>query len=174
MEERAAPSVAKGSRFCGRAPEGVPMNRSAALSTAQAKPWGFLDWMIEPLFPLRGQVHSARGYASLPCALFQFSLPTSGRSSVHPMRFIRILEPLVFWHGTQQFSKTWETTPDGREGSQNIFLRRNYGVYLIVYRNGQNATRSAGFIVGETHTFSRGREPAKVLEKQLDPTSNLL
>jgi hypothetical protein len=24
--------------------------------------------------------------------------------------------PLVFLHGTMQFSKTWETTPDGREG----------------------------------------------------------
>lgn len=22
--------------------------------------------------------------------------------------------PLVFWHGIGQFSKTWETTPDGR------------------------------------------------------------
>lgn len=39
--------------------------------------------------------------------------------------------PLVFWHGTGQFSKTWETTPDGREGFQNIFLRRGFGVYLI-------------------------------------------
>jgi len=39
--------------------------------------------------------------------------------------------PLVMWHGYGQFSKTWETTPDGREGFQNIFLRRSYGVYLI-------------------------------------------
>src|SRR5687767_3040994 len=29
--------------------------------------------------------------------------------------------PLVMWHGGGQFSKTWETTPDGREGYQNIF-----------------------------------------------------
>jgi pimeloyl-ACP methyl ester carboxylesterase len=39
--------------------------------------------------------------------------------------------PLVFLHGTGQFSKTWETTPDGREGFQNIFLRRRFPVYLI-------------------------------------------
>jgi hypothetical protein len=39
--------------------------------------------------------------------------------------------PLVFWHGIGQFSKTWETTPDGREGFQNIFLRRHFPVYLI-------------------------------------------
>ncbi len=39
--------------------------------------------------------------------------------------------PLVFLHGIYQFSKTWETTPDGREGFQNIFLRRRFGVYLV-------------------------------------------
>lgn len=39
--------------------------------------------------------------------------------------------PIVMWHGAGQFSKTWETTTDGREGFQNIFLRRRFGVYLI-------------------------------------------
>lgn len=39
--------------------------------------------------------------------------------------------PLVLWHGFGQSSKTWETTPDGREGYQNIFLRRGYSVYVI-------------------------------------------
>ena len=39
--------------------------------------------------------------------------------------------PLVFLHGTGQFTKTWETTPDGREGFQTIFLRRRFPVYLI-------------------------------------------
>lgn len=39
--------------------------------------------------------------------------------------------PLVFWHGAGQFSKTWETTPDGREGFQNLFLRRRFPVYLL-------------------------------------------
>jgi hypothetical protein len=39
--------------------------------------------------------------------------------------------PLVFWHGIGQFSKTWETTPDGREGFQTLFLRRGFPVYLI-------------------------------------------
>lgn len=39
--------------------------------------------------------------------------------------------PLVFLHGYGQSKKTWETTPDGREGFQNIFLRKGYGIYLI-------------------------------------------
>ena len=50
--------------------------------------------------------------------------------------------PLVFWHGIGQFSKTWETTPDGREGFQNIFLRRKFGVYLIDQPRRGNAGRS--------------------------------
>jgi len=39
--------------------------------------------------------------------------------------------PLVFVHGNGQFSKTWQTTPDGREGFQNIFLRRGFATYLV-------------------------------------------
>ncbi|MBT8323125.1 MAG: alpha/beta fold hydrolase [Eudoraea sp.] len=39
--------------------------------------------------------------------------------------------PLVMWHGFGQFSKTWETTPDGREGYQNIFLRRGFSTYIM-------------------------------------------
>jgi pimeloyl-ACP methyl ester carboxylesterase len=50
--------------------------------------------------------------------------------------------PLVMWHGIGQFSKTWETTPDGREGFQNIFLRRKFPVYLIDQPRRGNASRS--------------------------------
>lgn len=50
--------------------------------------------------------------------------------------------PMVFAHGLGQFSKTWETTPDGREGFQNIFLRRGFGVYLVDQPRRGNASRS--------------------------------
>lgn len=39
--------------------------------------------------------------------------------------------PIAMLHGHLQFSKTYETTPDGREGFDTIFLRRGFGVYLI-------------------------------------------
>ena len=39
--------------------------------------------------------------------------------------------PLVMWHGGGQFSKTYETTPDGRDGYQNIFLRKGFTTYII-------------------------------------------
>lgn len=50
--------------------------------------------------------------------------------------------PLVLWHGAGQFSKSWETTPDGREGYQNIFLRRGFGVYVIDQPRRGDAGRS--------------------------------
>ena len=50
--------------------------------------------------------------------------------------------PLVMWHGFGQFSKTWEMTPDGREGYQNIFLRRGFGVYVLDQPRRGNAGRS--------------------------------
>ncbi|WP_180128683.1 alpha/beta fold hydrolase [Rhodoferax sp. BLA1] len=39
--------------------------------------------------------------------------------------------PLVMWHGFGQFGKTWETTADGREGYQTLYLRRQFATYLI-------------------------------------------
>jgi hypothetical protein len=51
--------------------------------------------------------------------------------------------PLVMWHGIGQFSKTWETTPDGREGYQTIFLRRRFSVYLIDQPRRGDAGRSS-------------------------------
>ena len=57
--------------------------------------------------------------------------------------------PLVFAHGVGQFSKTWETTPDGREGFQNIFLRRSFSTYLVNQPRRGTAGRST-----ETITIS--------------------
>ncbi len=50
--------------------------------------------------------------------------------------------PIVMWHGAGQFSKTWETTPDGREGFQTIFLRRKFATYVIDQPRRGNAGRS--------------------------------
>lgn len=39
--------------------------------------------------------------------------------------------PIVMLHGAFQSARSWETTPDGREGFQTLFLRRGYPVYLV-------------------------------------------
>lgn len=49
--------------------------------------------------------------------------------------------PIVFLHGIHQASKTWETTPDGREGFQNIFLRRGFSTYNMTLPRRGNAGR---------------------------------
>lgn len=49
-----------------------------------------------------------------------YQIPTNARSL-----------PLIFWHGYGQSMRTWQTTPDGREGFQSIFLRKGFPVYLI-------------------------------------------
>src|SRR5258708_21121361 len=41
--------------------------------------------------------------------------------------------PLVFWHGHGQSAKTWETTPEGREGFKTIFQRTPFPRSLIAH-----------------------------------------
>ncbi len=38
---------------------------------------------------------------------------------------------LVFLHGWGQSGKSWESTPDGRDGFQNIFLEKKFPVYIV-------------------------------------------
>lgn len=38
---------------------------------------------------------------------------------------------MIFLHGYGQSGKTWETTPDGRDGFQNIFLEKGYSTYVV-------------------------------------------
>lgn len=49
--------------------------------------------------------------------------------------------PLVFWHGHGESSRCWQTTPDGREGFQSLFLRQKFPVYLIDQPRRGNAAR---------------------------------
>jgi pimeloyl-ACP methyl ester carboxylesterase len=39
--------------------------------------------------------------------------------------------PIVMLHGAYQSARSWETTSDGREGFQTLFLRRGFVVYLV-------------------------------------------
>ncbi|WP_429946147.1 alpha/beta fold hydrolase [Bibersteinia trehalosi] len=39
--------------------------------------------------------------------------------------------PLVFLHGYGGSIRTWQTTPDGREGFDTLFLRKGYPIYLV-------------------------------------------
>lgn len=39
--------------------------------------------------------------------------------------------PIVMWHGIGQSGKTYETTPDGREGFQTLLPRADWSVYVV-------------------------------------------
>jgi hypothetical protein len=57
--------------------------------------------------------HGDHGYA-------QYFVPQDARDTA-----------LVMWHGLGQSGKTWESTPDGRDGFWQIFTRRDWPVYVI-------------------------------------------
>lgn len=57
--------------------------------------------------------HGDHGYA-------QFYIPQNSRTY-----------PLIMWHGIGQSGRTYESTPDGREGYMAILPRRDWPVYII-------------------------------------------
>ena len=57
--------------------------------------------------------HGDHGYA-------QFYIPQKSRDY-----------PVILWHGIGQSGRSWESTPDGREGYQAILPRRGWATYII-------------------------------------------
>lgn len=50
--------------------------------------------------------------------------------------------PILMWHGGGLTGVTWETTPDGREGFDTLFLRHGFNVYTTSMRS----VRSCSFM----------------------------
>jgi pimeloyl-ACP methyl ester carboxylesterase len=78
----------------------------------------------KPLDPAGQSYHGDHAYAF-------YQIPVNARKY-----------PIVMWHGAGQSSKSWETTADGREGFQNLLLRRRFGVYLVDQSRRGDAGRS--------------------------------
>ena len=58
--------------------------------------------------------------------------------------------PIIFLHGYGQSRMGWMTTPDGREGWANMFLRKGHSVYLIDQpRRGEAGQTSVSGIISE-------------------------
>jgi hypothetical protein len=84
-------------------------------------------------------------------AYVQYQIPPNARAL-----------PLVMWHGGGQMGKTWESTPDDREGYQTIFLRRGFAVFILDQPRRGRAGRSTQPITitptpGEQAVFSAFR-----------------
>lgn len=65
--------------------------------------------------------------------------PTAAGQSVHGDHLYAFYQvphnpkalPIVMLHGAFQTGRSWETTADGREGFQTLFLQRGFPVYLV-------------------------------------------
>jgi len=70
--------------------------------------------------PAAGVIPAQSGEITVNQMYVQYQIPLKGAQHV----------PVVFVHGCCLSSKTWETTPDGRMGWSEYFVRRNRSVYL--------------------------------------------
>ncbi len=71
--------------------------------------------------PAAGLVPAQNGDITVNQMYVQYQIPMRGARHV----------PVVFIHGCCLSSKTWETTPDGRMGWSEYFVRKDRSVYLV-------------------------------------------
>ena len=67
--------------------------------------------------------------------------------------------PVVMVHGCCLSSKTWETTPDGREGWSEYFVRKGHSVYLA----DQSSRARSGFDATKINAVKLGHVPSSEL-----------
>ncbi len=106
----------------------------AALAAAAGSAFGF-----EPLTIADQGSFAAGGTVIETPGAYDNDAPTSAGQSFHGDHVYAFYQippdarplPLVLWHGAYQSGRSWETTSDGREGFQTLFLRRGFPVYVI-------------------------------------------
>ena len=90
----------------------------------------------------------ANGTYQVEAMYVQYHLPATERGTV----------PLLLWHGGGLTGVTWETTPDGREGWQQYFLRRGWATYVsdAVERGRSGWAMSPEIFQGEAIFLTKG------------------
>jgi len=78
------------------------------------------EYKTMPAVPGRGGSPGSPGEITVNQMYVQYQIPVNGAQHV----------PVVMVHGCCLSSKTWETTPDGRMGWSEYFLRKDRSVYL--------------------------------------------
>jgi alkylhydroperoxidase/carboxymuconolactone decarboxylase family protein YurZ len=103
----------------------------AAMAQQSARP--------EPLIIQQQGSFAVGGTVVRTPGIFNNKAPTAEGQSLHGDHLYAFYQvpqdpkalPIVMLHGAYQSGRSWETTSDGREGFQNIFLRRHFAVYLV-------------------------------------------
>jgi pimeloyl-ACP methyl ester carboxylesterase len=111
--------------------------------------------------PTKAREHTNEGNVFWVDQLYaQYQIPVDARKF-----------PLVLVHGGGGTGRVWETTPDGREGYQTIFVRRGFPVYIVDFpRRGRASFPSFngpfgtidGTPVVRNHTIRTGHKHAWV------------
>ncbi|TQI74031.1 alpha/beta hydrolase family protein [Bosea sp. AK1] len=82
---------------------------------------------------------AAGGTVAKTAGTYDNNKPTAAGQSLHGDHLYAFYQvpqnpkalPIVMLHGAFQSARSWETTSDGREGFQTLFLRRGFPVYLV-------------------------------------------
>ncbi|MBB3014128.1 alpha/beta hydrolase [Cupriavidus alkaliphilus] len=108
------------------------LNACTAIPGGSGHSTGALVIQAQGSFAVGGKVVSTPG-------TYNNNNPTSAGQTFHGDHLYAFYQvpqnpkplPIVMLHGAYQSARSWETTPDGREGFQTIFLRRGFPVYLV-------------------------------------------
>src|SRR5262249_477870 len=110
----------------------------------------FIGGESKTLPPAPGPAIAARGgHVTVNQIYVQYQVPPDGERHV----------PVVMVHGCCLSSKTWETTPDGRMGWNEYFVRRARPVYLA----DQASRARSGFDASTINAVKAGSVPPSQL-----------
>jgi pimeloyl-ACP methyl ester carboxylesterase len=109
--------------------------------------------------PAAGPIPAQSGEITINQMYVQYQIPMRGSQHV----------PVVMVHGCCLSSKTWETTPDGRMGWNEYFLRRDRSVYLA----DQVSRARSGFDPTGFLDVRQGNKPAAQMPGILDASHQI-
>jgi pimeloyl-ACP methyl ester carboxylesterase len=104
----------------------------------------------------RGGAFGSQGEITINQMYVQYQIPLNGAQHV----------PVVMVHGCCLSSKTWETTPDGRMGWNEYFVRKDRSVYLA----DQSSRARSGFDPSTLNAVRAGTIPPSQLPNVLAAT----
>ncbi|EHR69538.1 hypothetical protein BurJ1DRAFT_0656 [Burkholderiales bacterium JOSHI_001] len=110
----------------------ISLTACTTLPAGSMRPGGPLVIQAQGSFAVGGKVISRPG-------TYNNNAPTAEGQSLHGDHLYAFYQvpqnprplPIVMLHGAFQSARSWETTSDGREGFQTLFLRRGFPVYLV-------------------------------------------
>jgi pimeloyl-ACP methyl ester carboxylesterase len=107
------------------------------------------EYKAMPATPGRGGAPGSPGDITVNQMYVQYQIPVNGAQHV----------PVVMVHGCCLSSKTWETTPDGRMGWNEYFVRKDRSVYLA----DQSSRARSGFDPSTIAAVKAGTVPPSQL-----------